>query len=197
MPSPAQVSQQMGEALLPGQAHDRVVRTLEVGHQDPVEECPEQHLQYTATTTGIDQVVQRPWLPNTTARRSDPAPAIPSRRCSLPPSPRFISESRMPSYQGCKIAHAVPCLDKAAFSHREMQVVVVGIQNLAQRRALQIMHHPRKADRPVPDLAVRQSVLHHRLHLFPAVRTPVPGEHMLSDRWLGILLEVLDDPGTT
>ena len=32
---------------------------------------------------------------------------------------------------------------------------------------------------------------------FSAVRTPVPGEHMLGDRRLGILLEVLDDPGTT
>ena len=95
------------------------------------------------------------------------------------------------------LAHAVPCLDKAAFCHREMQVVVVDIQNLALRRPLQVMHHLRKADSPVPDLAVRQSVHHHWLHLFPAVRTPVPGEHMLGDRRLGILLEVLDDPGTT
>ena len=194
--SPAQVSQQMGQALLLGQAHDRVVSTPEVGNQHPVEKCPEQLLQHTATTTGIDQVV------HCVLGRQTPQPEGLTQH---PPSRLVGVQHRMSLdvFQDAVVpgpedlAHAVPCLDKAAFCHREMQMVVVDIQNLAQRCPLQVMHHPRKADRPVPDLAVRQSVLHHWLHLFPAVRTPVPGEHMLGDRWLGILLEVLDDPGTT
>ena len=49
------------------------------------------------------------------------------------------------------IAHVVPRLVKAAFRHRELPVVVVGIQNLAQHRPLQVMHQPRQADGPVQE----------------------------------------------
>ena len=53
------------------------------------------------------------------------------------------------------LTHPVPCLYQPAFGHREMQVVIVDIQNLAQRRTLEVVHHPRQTDSMVADLAVR------------------------------------------
>ena len=46
----------------------------------------------------------------------------------------------------------------------------------------------------MPDLAIRQRVLHHRLHLIAALGALPPGDHILGDRRLGIRLDVLDDP---
>jgi hypothetical protein len=56
-----------------------------------------------------------------------------------------------------------------------MQVVPVDIQNLAQRRALKLMHNPRQTDGAVTNLTVGQGIIHYRFNLLATLRAPIPG----------------------
>jgi len=196
MPSPAQVTQQVRQALLFGKAGDRVVCTPEVGQLNPIEAGAEQFLQNTTAPSGIDQVVHG--IPGRQAPQPGSLPLYPPTRLigvqhSL--ALDLLQNPVVPLAQD--LSCPMPCLHTPAFRHREMQVIVVDIQNLAECCALQVVHHPGQTVGPVPDLAVRQGVLDNRLHLLPAVGAPVPGDHMFVHRGSGILLDVLDDPRTT
>ena len=161
MPGPVQVTEQVRQAFLFGKTEDRVVGTPEVCHQNPVEAGVEQLLQNTADTLGIDQVVHG--ILGGQAPQPEGLPLYPPTRLigvqhSL--TLDLLQNAVVPGPQD--LTRPVPCLHQPDFRHREMQVMVVDIQNLPQSRALQAMHHPRQADGPMPDLAIRQCVLHHR-----------------------------------
>ncbi len=185
LPGPAQVTQQIGLALLLGKADDRVVDTPKVGHQNPVEAGVEQFLQDTAVTPGIDQLVHG--ILEGRAPQPEGLPLNPPTRLigvQHGLAPDLVQNAVVPGTQD--LTRSVPYLHQPAFRHGEMQVVVVDIQNLPQSHALQVMHYPPQTDGTMPNLAVRQGVLHHRLHLLAAMGAPVPGDQMLGDRWPGI-----------